>query len=451
MDIENKVARTVHKYGRFLSLGLTLSLGYAATQTLGFASTTTIPYVGGAADIAGVGIFLVAAFSGFLSIASISEKSLVGVTALEFLKGFKKQVGEKIYEHYNPNKVHSSTEVHEKELFASFFKTLGMATLLDIKTSKTLPNKVEQLTSEQLNSEALKKAYLEQCVEKNVNILGKLFIFALTNNEENKGKRLGEIKKSTLATTLFKDLLSLNHELNKAEQKYIKTELSKLKTDSVKNPELIEFMQQRDNFSLLNNDNKELFLKIAGNKLENRDELVELYNQTDARKDKQYKKVTEEEAIQNLEQKTTVINELSYQTFSKFKTNVLSLYKNRDSELINLTLNQIESILLVKEQLEQVLPFTAEKEMMDLKMFLSQDVDKVITSFNREINILHKMKIMNHPELEEKKTLILDGINERMGLITNKMKDYQKLMHDSLNDELDSEYQVNKKVLSAKM
>lgn len=448
--MENKIARLVHKHGLFLSLGLTLTLGYMGTQALSFGSNTHIPVVSTAIELGGVGLFLLSAFSAFINILSVKDKSLVGFSALNYMINEKKNIGETIYNHYKKSDVLSSDEVKEKEMFNSFFKTIGLAMLLDVKATSNFKHEVGIITEEQLNNSLLKKAYLEQCVDKNVNILGKLFIYSLTSNE-HKEKTKKTKDSEGLSGDIFKNLLLLNHELNESEQKYIKTELKKLKPENITNSFLIEFMQQREHFALLDDENKKLFLHVAGNRLANRDELVEVYNKTAPVNQNQEVNLSEEQSIQSLEQRAVVINELSYQNFSKFKNNFFSIYQNEDKQKIEPILGKIEALLLVKEQLEQMLPFTAEKDLVDLKMFLSQDVDKIVNSFNREITILHKMKIMNHPELKEKKAIILEGINQRVDLVIDKVKDFQNVMHNSLSDELDSEYQVNKKVLSAKM
>lgn len=453
--VEHKIARSMHKHGRFLTLGLTVALGYVGAHTIGFGQATTIPYLGGASELAGSALLLLTGLSTLFGLLSMSERGLVGVGALGYIKSSHSLLGEKIYKKYKNTEVLSSSDVVEKELFMSFFKVVGDATLFD--TTKTVNNviKIGILNQEHLNNPLIKKAYLEYVAEKNQNVLGKIFIDALSNNFTELIKDpygiSNFVRQEELATNLFKDLLTLNHELTASDQKYITHQLSRLKDNSIKNNHLIDFMQSRENFSLLNEENKKLFLNVSGNKLKNRDELIEVVNKQNIKKDISSTNEDSEQSIQNLEHKPTVINELSYQNFSKFKANFQSIYQNIEIKDTESTLSKIETVLFLKEQIEEMLPFTAEKDMVNLKMFLNQDIDKIVNSFNREINILHKMKIMKHPELDEKKSFIFKNINERIDIITDKIGQYQKIIHDSLSDELDAEYEVNKKVLSAKM
>lgn len=457
--IDKKVTRTVFKNGFFLSLGAVALLGYVSAQMIGVSpelhptmlktATETIGWIGALATV----------LSGVLTLVLLGQKGgIVGGIALERARENTIKIGEKIYTKYKDKELLSSEEVAEKKLFQSFFHNIGNIALIDLPLSKeTTPFKISPVSKEEANNALLKKAYIEHCFDKNTSTLGKLFIKVLNYDimECVSDKDVCNNYDEKIAFKCFKTLFEINPFFTQADQKYITQELKKL--NKVGNSLLAKFMSERENFTKLSEENRKLFLKVAGDKIVNRDELITLFNQqTQSKKNKDSNKETsieeqEMQSIKVLENKPVVINELSYQNFASFKSNLLSLYNNHNEEKLNSVLNQIEAILLVREQLEQVLLFTTEKDSVDLKMFLTQDIDKVVHSFNREVNILHKMKIMKHPDLEKNKTFILDNIASRIEMIVDKIQQCQNTLHESLTDELKSEYEVNQKVLSAKM
>jgi hypothetical protein len=114
------------------------------------------------------------------------------------------------------------------------------------------------------------------------------------------------------------------------------------------------------------------------------------------------------------------------------------------------TLKGIQDLLLAKEKLSLILEDSGEQQYIEAKLFLDNDVDRVVKSFNDEIKILHKMKINSHPQLDAFKEITLNSINERMSIIQEKMLEINERLNDDMAQDLNTHIEVNRAVLKAK-
>lgn len=140
-----------------------------------------------------------------------------------------------------------------------------------------------------------------------------------------------------------------------------------------------------------------------------------------------------------------VINPQSQKKLDTFEKRFAEIFKDEA------TLKDIQSLLLSKEKLSFILQESGEKEYIEAKLFLDNDVDKVIKSFNEEISLLIKMKINEHPQFEQYKEEVLDSIAERTLMIKEKMLKVSQQMNDSIEEQLKEKISINKAILKAKM
>lgn len=142
-----------------------------------------------------------------------------------------------------------------------------------------------------------------------------------------------------------------------------------------------------------------------------------------------------------------VINPKSQQKLDTFEKRLNFVYQNEKA-----IVDSISQLLLAKEKLSFILEHSDEKQLyIEAKLFLDNDVDKVIKSFNEEILILMKMKINEHPQFEQFKENILDSINERVHIVKSKMLEVNQRLNEVMEQDLVATMQVNQTVLRAKM
>lgn len=118
----------------------------------------------------------------------------------------------------------------------------------------------------------------------------------------------------------------------------------------------------------------------------------------------------------------------------------------------NETFNSIQDLFLVRENLSQFLThFDTQGQYIEAKLFLDNDINRVLNSFHEEVNLLTKMKLTKHPKFNEKKDVVLGSMVERIYLVNEKMNEINQHLHEAIEQDLDSTIEVNQKVLKAKM
>lgn len=436
--ITNKLSHKAFKYGHFIDVGTSLLLGFATYKSAalfhhdfsGFAVVT--PYV-------------VITISGAMT-ALASLMTAVGMTGKGGMSGelvrssmeMSDKEAEKIYKNLNPNTVLSEEEVQEKILFCNFIKILSQAAIVDLQSKFKGEHFIhDNFYQDVEKSTLIEKFYIEHSINKNTTVLSNLFLESLTYEYER--------NEQSRAFDCFKTLIKIHPELTEADQTALTFHFKKNKIEK-KRDNIINFMSQKENFALLNKENQTLFLQIFA--VDNRNELIEgMKEKGFLTHQKEHIKV-EDSSTKPLviKDKPIVINHLSYENLNQFRINCESIFKS--SKQLETLLEKIEKVLLFKEKL---LSFMEGTNDVNTQLFLTQDIDKTINNFNREINILHKMKVMDHPELEENKMKIMDTMTSRIDIILEKMSEKITMIHQSLTEDLNVQTEVNQKVLSSKM
>jgi hypothetical protein len=438
--VNKALIKTIHKSGHFLDLGTSLLLGYTTAQSVqlfhhgytGLASA--IPYI--STGTAGLLTFIASALT--LITFDIKGGALGNIIAknLSILNDDKLN---KMYYEYKPKEVYNEEELKERTIFKNTALILLVADSLNLITKYAGEININMdIDKNALKVPFVQKYYLTQFVEKDSAILASLFLESLTCKPELKNK--------SYALEIMTQLLNYHPQLTNADQKLLTSFLKKGKM-KFKNEESIHFFSQPENFQLFNQENQKLFLNTFPDKISNRNELIGLMNTSVHSKIDNAQSLNQDDGEpMKMEDKPIVINQLSYQNFAQFKINCETLFTN-SSRLAPL-LDKIEKVLLFKEKL---LTFMAGNDNIKAQLFLTQDIDKTIHNFNREINILHKMKVMDHPDVEANKEKILSTMSSRIDTIIEKMSEQIMLIHQSLTDDLNLENEVNQKVLSSKM
>lgn len=439
--LEKKFSKIIQKNNHFLDLGATLLLAYATYE-----STTLFGhhYTGltSAIPIALTTTFcLLTIFIGALSLIGhdIKGGALGAIFTKNSLKLNEKQTN-KIYYNYNPKELYSQEELKEKKIFTKALNLLIIASNLDaVSKFDGYPYIHEAFDEEAIKSPLIQKLYFKECVEKNSPILSNLFLEALTYQTK---------KDVSYAKKTLQQLLDLNPQLTESDQKnfahYLKFKKEKLKAI---HPDVIELISQKEYFFLLNKENQKLFLTRFATHVKNRNELIEVFNQENKTTSNSIdNQIDTPNSSMSCQDKPIVINHLSYENFNQFRINCESIYNQ--SEILEQLLQKIEKVLLFKEKL---LSFMDSGNNIETELFLAQDIDKTIHNFNREINILHKMKVMDHPDLETNKVKILDNMSSRITVIIEKMSEQTSLIHQALSDDLNIETEINNKVLKSKV
>ena len=316
----------------------------------------------------------------------------------------------------------------------SFTKTLAVAASLDLLQELT-PRINEDLSQTCINNAVIKEIYLKESLNQNTHALANLFKYALKHVESSTNYYLN----------IAKIFLTIEPQFTQADQEVFTKLLKKINKDTINN-KVIEYLSQKKVFLLFNEENQRLFLENLGQRIQNRDELIESINE----KTNSVSNEIEDEAKPIvIKSEPLQINQLSSQNFNQFKQNCQTLYDNQTSNLEPL-LDKIEELLLFKEKVLGFMKHSTGTN-VEVEFFLTQDVDKIIHNFNREINILHKMKHLSHPDLEMNKELVISKMSDRIDLIIDKMTEHLKTLHQSLTDDLSIESEVNHKVLKCKM
>lgn len=146
-----------------------------------------------------------------------------------------------------------------------------------------------------------------------------------------------------------------------------------------------------------------------------------------------------------LEEQKIVINPQSQKKLDTLEERFNSIFDTEKD-----TLKGIQDLLLAKEKLSLILEDSGEQQYIEAKLFLDNDVDRVVKSFNDEIKILHKMKLNSHPQLDAFKEITLNSINERMSIIQEKMLEINERLNDDMAQDLNTHIEVNRAVLKAK-
>lgn len=148
----------------------------------------------------------------------------------------------------------------------------------------------------------------------------------------------------------------------------------------------------------------------------------------------------------NKEIKDVTINPQSQQRLDSFEKRFDSVFTDKKDTLV-----EIQELMLNKEKLSYLLESLTEKHFIESKLFLDNDVDKILKSFHKEVEILHKMQINQHPQFEQLKNSTLDSIHERISLISSKMLKISEQINESMTQELSNQINVSQTVLKAKM
>lgn len=115
-------------------------------------------------------------------------------------------------------------------------------------------------------------------------------------------------------------------------------------------------------------------------------------------------------------------------------------------------LHLIDELLLAKDQMALFLEqYDTGKRHIEAKIFLNNDIEQLLESFQEEVAILNKMQMTHHQEVDNRKALILDSMIERLQLVQNKMKAFSQEIHLSMDNELELELGIHQTVLKSKM
>jgi hypothetical protein len=447
--LKHNTSRFIVKHGHFLTLGLDALLAYSTYQSTGLFNhnftgiASVLPYV---ITIPLIGLTLIAGLS---TMVMLGEKGgAVGEIYDDVITDLNNKASKEIYKKYNPKKYYSQDESEEQELVRKFTFTLGCAISLDLsscqltKLEYTLAK--EGLPKECITNSIVKEIYQNESFNQNTHAIANLFKFALNHNSENDSPNH--------CFRVLKILLSISPKLTQDDQKMITQLLSKNELTNA-NEKVVGYMARKDIFLSLNDENQKLFLEVFTSKIKNRNELIDAINEKNATSSSKTTSNTIEEKDDatpiEIKNEPLVINELSLKNFNQFKQNCQSLYDNQ-SQSLNQLLDKVHELLLFKEKMLGFVKNSLASN-VEIEFFLTQDIDKTIHNFNREINILHKMKHVGHPELDQNREIVLNKMSDRIDLIMEKMAEHLKALHQSLTEDLHIESEVNQKVLSSKM
>jgi hypothetical protein len=353
---------------------------------------------------------------------------------LRFRKIKKTNLGEKIYQKLNPKTLYSKDELEEKNAFSVFFKLLLKSSLIDLDND----NNEIGITGYDLNkSKIIKDYYLNYYVNDNNPILAKLIIRSLNWQADNCSYKTSF--KNPDGYHFFVKLFELNPHFTDADQQLLNQFFKKYNVKKFKKANLssIHFLCKKEVFSKLNPSIQNHILHLFELKIKNRDELLEMIQSPN--------NSTIPVPLVN-EAKEPSINKVSYKNFHLFKETTEKVYEENIEG--HEFLDKVQHVLLFKEQ---ILSFLKINQDSQLQLFLTQDIDKIINSCNREMNVLHKMKVMNHPDLEKNKGDTLKSMNMKIESIIEKMNEQVSTIHQKLEEDLEIEKEVNNKVFSSRL
>lgn len=219
----------------------------------------------------------------------------------------------------------------------------------------------------------------------------------------------------------------------------------------VASQEVMNFLAQREIFIQLGETIQSIILTQKDNKCldnDNREKLLNYYSKGEEVKlaNTQVKDFKKEVDIK--ENEVIVIKEDSFKTLLSTKKIMNQVYSD-DSKMTEV-LESIETLLLNKEKFLSYLD-TKPNQYLEVHHFLKEDINNTIDTFNQEAQILNKMKLFSHEQLEEHKNIVLISITERMNMLNIQLNVYKEQIEKDLVDELGHSLEVNKKVLSSKM
>lgn len=445
--MKHPILRKVIKHGIFLTLGFDALLGYSLYKSVGLfhhdftGIASAIPYV------STISLGIVNFLNVLLNAASLGEKGwMAGAFADDILTSTNQSISESMYKKYNNKDFYSQKESDEKALVTKFMKILTISASLDM--SKYQATKIKESISQScVENSLIKEIYIKESINQNTHVIANLFKEAIEYTGDDRNNLNPEANNFF---KIMKTLLVISPQLTQADQKTF-THLLKKNNFKSQNTKVIQFMSQKENFSLFNVENQKLFLKVFENKIRNRDFLIETMSNNNSISNESPTSLVQVENDSTpivIKNEPVVINELSLKSFNQFKQNCQTLYDNKDE--LNSLLDKVEETLLFKEKMLGFMKHSTTPH-IDIELFLNQDVDKLINSFNREVNILHKMQHLSHPDLEKNKTVVLEKMSNRVELIIEKMVEHLTKLHQGLTDDLNVESEVNHKVLSSKM
>jgi hypothetical protein len=433
-----KIGEKVLKHDKFLNLGLSLTLLGGASY---FIEKSFQPqYHDG---LLGLPLFLVSGAVGVLSIGVLSttfaQTNLMTNIGIKLIKHHFNGLTERLL----PNKALTLEEKEANKIAQCFMKNL-------LQYSTLMNNgKSYYTTSFVLEAEDYKKYHTQFTFLlnqfKGTNIVAKCFclamygdktglsqfesLFTLQNNTFTQGD-IDYIEKFLYKEITLENTLFINRSLGKMvfSQLSLKTQeklLTDLNLEDIKNTyhnELFKIYKEK----LLVGEQKE---ETLANSL--------AHVNTD--------KITQELKKQDI----AITSPLDNQEFNTFSKQFNHLFP-KSKEI----LNAIEAIYDAKNKMSTIIgnfKTQVNQHYVEAQLFLDNDVQKVIESFEKEAFLLSQMQTNSHPKLDEKKEMILDSMVERLHLIQNKMEEINNMINDAVETELDNTMLVNKKVLQAKM
>lgn len=436
MMIKEKLFRKIHKTGHLMSFGI-LSASFLLSLASIFAALHQ-----SVLGLMLLTIFIIPTINAYVILATLAFlKSKGGLVGYFFLKNrcnkiMKISLGEEVYNKMNPKTLYSKEELDERQAFSVFFKLLLKSSLLDLDyQTNWIGNTAHNLKE----SKIIKDYYMNYYVSQNNPILAKLIIRSLSWRSEAYSCKSSIINANPDGYHFFLKVFDLHPHFNKADQILLTQFFKKQDKASLKkaNFSSIHFLSKLENFKLLSQENQHLLLKVFELNIPNRNELIEFMEQ---------KENNNAPIVITQKDVNPTINHESYKNFNSFKNNIHHVYDNKDE--VNEFLIQVEQILLFKEQM---LGYLKLNDDASLQYFLTQDIDKTIDNCNREINILHKMKMMKHPEIDKNSQDVLLTMKNRIMSILTKMNEQVAYIHKKLEEDLSLEKEVNDKVFSSRL
>lgn len=428
--MEAQKLKKLYKVGNFIQLGLSLA-ALGATTAIGYhligQPETTINRLFDLATI------IVAISAGISTLNSFSSSSLVLNKVRDKMYEYKKTRGLDLFQRYiTKEELLDNEQLTLRKNCITFFEEVAG---IDFKFNYyewrdyTLEDKVSFLAKDPTIQKIYQKEYANQ------DIVGKEFIRVI--NRDNR---------FTKDFAMFLSLMELqNNEFTTLDLLYIENNFP----SQVANEDLMNYISNREVFTKLGKKIQNIILTQKENKYlsaETRASLLEYYNQNEEVKQNNSKvKEFNEELNQNDD---IVLSQNSFKAFSRTKKIMTKVYSEPSN--MTKTLENIESLLLLKEKFSTYLE-AKPNQYLDIQHFLKEDIDATIEAFSKEANILHKMKLFNHPQLEEHKQLVQTSILERLNLLQSQMSLYKDRIEKDLAYELNHEIEVNKSVLKAKM